>query len=78
MDVVDHKGSIEKTRITKSKAEDVGKILDGGKIRFPAGGVHNPSNRLPAGEDSSKITRHMQSCRSSVLDMRPAGFVLLA
>lgn len=54
VDVVDQKGS-GKTNLDKSKADDAGKSMDGGKVKFPvAGGVHNPSNRLPAGEDSSK------------------------
>lgn len=53
VDVVGHKGS-GKTHLEKSKAEETGKSLDGGKVKFPAaGGVHNPSNRLPAGEESS-------------------------
>lgn len=50
VDVVGHKGS-GKNHLDKSKAEETGK----GFVKFPAaGGVHNPSNRLPAGEDSSK------------------------
>jgi len=54
VDVVGLKGS-GKNNVDKSKGEDTGKSLDGGKGKFPiAGGVHNPSNRLPAGEDSSK------------------------
>lgn len=54
VDVVGQKGS-GKTNLEKSKAEDTDKRFDGGKVKFPtAGGVHNPSNRLPAGEDSSK------------------------
>lgn len=53
VDVVGHKGS-GKTQPDKSKGEDTGKSLDAGKAKFTAvGGVHNPSNRLPAGEDSS-------------------------
>lgn len=52
MNVVDHKGS-GKSHQDKSKAEEIEKGLDGGKGKFSAaGGVHNPSNRLPAGEDS--------------------------
>lgn len=52
VDVVGLKGS-GKTLPDKSKAEEIGKSLEGGKVLFPAaGGVHNPSNRLPAGEDS--------------------------
>lgn len=51
VDVVGHKGS-GKTHQDKSKAGETGKNLDEGK-KFPAaGGVHNPSNHLPAGEDS--------------------------
>lgn len=58
VDVVGHKGS-GKTHVDKSKADDLGKSIDGGKGMFPAaGGVHNPSNRLPAGEDPSKIKCH--------------------
>ena len=50
--VVDHKSS-GKTHRDKSKAEEPEKGSDGGKAKFSvAGGVHNPSNRLPAGEDS--------------------------
>ena len=53
VDVVGHKGS-GKNHVDKSKAHDAGKSVDGGKGMFPAaGGVHNPSNRLPAGDDSS-------------------------
>lgn len=53
VDVVGHKGS-GKNQVDKSKAHDTGKSVDGGKGMFPAaGGVHNPSNRLPAGDDSS-------------------------
>ncbi|XP_022077415.1 ephrin-A1b [Acanthochromis polyacanthus] len=48
VDVLGHKGSA-KTHVDKSKAEDTGKSFDGGKGKFHAtGGVHNPSNRLPA------------------------------
>ncbi len=53
VDVVGHKGS-EKTHLDKSKADDTRKSMDGGKGLFAAaGGVHNPTNRLPAGEESS-------------------------
>lgn len=52
VDVVGHKSS-GKNHLDKSKSEDTGKSLDAGKVKSPAvGGVHNPSNRLPAGEDS--------------------------
>jgi len=54
VDVVGHKDS-GKLHLDKSKAEEKGKGLDGGKVKFPAaGGVHNPTNRFPAGEDSFK------------------------
>ncbi|KAK5862269.1 hypothetical protein PBY51_017681 [Eleginops maclovinus] len=42
VDVAGHSGSI------KTKDENTGKSSDGGKGKFPNGGVHNPSNRLPA------------------------------
>lgn len=49
VDVVGHKGSAKSHR-DKSKAEESEKEEE--KITFiVAGGVHNPSNRLPAGED---------------------------
>lgn len=48
VDVQEHKSS-GKTHVDKSKAEETGKSFDGGKVKFhAAGGVHNPSNRLPA------------------------------
>ena len=51
-----------KSHIDKSKAEEVGKSLDEGKVKFPAtGGVHNPSNRLPAGEDPH--TKHQTDAK---------------
>lgn len=54
VDVVGHKGS-GKNHYDKSKARETEKILEGEKVNFPAtGGVHNPSNRLPAGEHSLK------------------------
>lgn len=65
VDVVDHKGSMGKTHINKSKAEDTGKILDGGKIRFPSGGVHNPSNRLPADDPGAMEPNVQRSIGSS-------------
>lgn len=50
VDVAGNSGSA-KTNVEKSKAENTGKSSDGGKGKLPSGGVHNPSNRLPAGED---------------------------
>lgn len=46
---VDVAGKQGKTNLEKPKAEDTGNTFDMEKIRFhPNGGVHNPSNRLPA------------------------------
>lgn len=53
VDVAGHKGP-SKNHQDKSKVEHSGKSTDGGKTMFPSsGGVHNPSNRLPAGEHFS-------------------------
>lgn len=53
VDVVGHKSS-GKNHLDKSKPEDTEKSSDAGKGELPAaGGVHNPSNRFSAGEDSS-------------------------
>lgn len=53
VDVAGHKGP-SKNHHDKSKVEHTGKSTDGGKTMFPSsGGVHNPSNRLPAGEHFS-------------------------
>lgn len=58
VDVVGHKGS-GNTHLDKSKADNTRKSTDGGKGMFPAtGGVHNPSNRLPAGEEPSLKIPH--------------------
>lgn len=79
VDVVGHKGS-GKTQLEKSKTENTGKRTDEGKGIFTAsGGVHNPSNRLPAGEDSSILSNHstpMPVTRSSgcVLSWRVVKF----
>lgn len=55
VDVVGHKGS-GKNHLDKSKAANAGKSMEGRKVTFPAaGGVHNPSHQLPAGEDSLKV-----------------------
>lgn len=53
VDVVGNKGS-GKSHPDKSNKEEVGKRQDGDKVKFPTtgGGGHNPSNQLPAGEDS--------------------------
>ncbi|KAF3691955.1 Ephrin-A1 EPH-related receptor tyrosine kinase ligand 1 [Channa argus] len=65
VDVVGHKGS-GKTQLDKSKAEDKGKSLDAGKAQFPtAGGVHNPSNRLPADDPAAIQPKVQRSIGSS-------------
>lgn len=52
VDVVGRKG-FSKTSLEKSKADKTDKSLDEENIKFSAvGGVHNPSNQLPAGEGS--------------------------
>lgn len=49
MDVIGHKGST-KSHSEKTKAEETQK--DERKVTFlAAGGVHNPTNALPAGEE---------------------------
>lgn len=54
VDVVGHKGS-GKTQQNKPKVENKEKEVDEGKGKFVAnGGVHNPSNRLSAGEVCSE------------------------
>lgn len=46
VDVAEHQG---KTHLDKAKVEETGNTFDMGKIKFQSnGGVHNPSNRLPA------------------------------
>ncbi|KAK2844606.1 hypothetical protein Q5P01_011265 [Channa striata] len=65
VDVVGHKGS-GKNQPDKSKAEDTGKSLDAGKVPFPAaGGVHNPSNRLPADDPAAIEPNVLRSVGSS-------------
>ncbi|XP_051261915.1 ephrin-A1b [Dicentrarchus labrax] len=66
VDVVGHKGS-EKTQPKVSpKADDTRKSIDGGKGFFPAvGGVHNPSNRLPADDPAVMEPKVQRSIGSS-------------
>ncbi|XP_056299888.1 ephrin-A1b [Pseudoliparis swirei] len=65
VDVVGLKGS-GKNNVDKSKGEDTGKSLDGGKGKFPiAGGVHNPSNRLPADDPAVMEPKVQRSIGSS-------------
>lgn len=75
VDVVGHKGS-GNTHLDKSKADNTRKSMDGGKGMFPAtGGVHNPSNRLPAGEESSLKIPHEIVRAVSCLSRSSAGCV---
>lgn len=76
VDVVGHKGS-GKTQVDKSKTENTGKRTDEGKGIFPTGGgVHNPSNRLPAGEDSSLKNATLSNHSSPMPVRRLSGCVL--
>ncbi|XP_046872480.1 ephrin-A1b [Hypomesus transpacificus] len=53
VDVVGHHGSA-KTQADKGKVEEMEKAMDGGKGKVgAAGGVHNPSNRLPADDPAA-------------------------
>ncbi|XP_068613072.1 ephrin-A1b [Brachionichthys hirsutus] len=63
VDVVGLKGS-EKNHVDKSKADKTGKGTDGGKLMFP-GGVHNPSNRLPADDPAVMEPNVQRSIGSS-------------
>lgn len=63
--VVGHKDS-GKSHQDKSKAEETGKNLDGEKVKFhAAGGVHNPSNRLPADDPAAMAPNVQRSIGSS-------------
>ncbi|XP_053182951.1 ephrin-A1b [Scomber japonicus] len=64
VDVVGHKGS-GKTHPDKSKAEETEKNIHGGKVKFPAGGAHNPSNRLPADDPAVMEPNVQRSIGSS-------------
>lgn len=65
VDVLGHKGSA-KTHADKSKAEETGKGFDGGKVKFQgSGGVHNPSNRLPADDPAAMEPKVQRSIGSS-------------
>lgn len=79
VDVVAHKGS-GKAHLDKSKADDTGKHMDVGKGMFPAnGGVHNPSNRLPADDPAvmePKVQRSVGSSGSQLVSL-PILFTLI-
>ncbi|KAM8825691.1 ephrin-A1b [Synchiropus picturatus] len=72
VDVAGHKGS-GKTLVDKSKAEETGKTFELGKGKFPAaGGVHNPSNRLPADDPTvmePKVQRSIGSSGSQLVSL---------
>lgn len=60
VDVTGHKGSAAKAKADKAKAEEMAKAkLGNGKGKFAeAGGVHNPTNRLPAGEHCDRTLHY--------------------
>ncbi|XP_020492993.1 ephrin-A1b [Labrus bergylta] len=65
VDVIGHKSSV-KTHLEKSKAEDTGNSMEGGKGKFlAAGGVHNPSTRLPADDPAAMEPNVQRSIGSS-------------
>ncbi|KAM4600770.1 ephrin-A1b [Polymixia lowei] len=69
VDVVGHKGA-GNTKTDKTKAEEIEKDLDGGKGRFAAaGGVHNPSNRLPADDPAVMEPNVQRSVSSSAIQL---------
>ncbi|XP_061572867.1 ephrin-A1b [Cololabis saira] len=69
VDVVGHKDS-GKTHLDKSKAEETEKTFDGGKPKVPtAGGVHNPSNRLPADDPAVMEPNVQRSIGSSAAQL---------
>ncbi|KAI9533279.1 hypothetical protein NQZ68_025673 [Dissostichus eleginoides] len=64
VDVAGNSGSA-KTNVEKPKAENTGKSSDGGKGKSPSGGVHNPSNRLPADDPAAMEPKVQRSVGSS-------------
>ncbi|XP_029928070.1 ephrin-A1b [Myripristis murdjan] len=65
VDVIGHKGS-GKAKADKAKAEEMEKGMDVGKGKFAAaGGVHNPSNRLPADDPAVMEPNVQRSIGSS-------------
>uniref|UniRef100_UPI003AAF7EEC ephrin-A1b n=1 Tax=Centroberyx gerrardi TaxID=166262 RepID=UPI003AAF7EEC len=65
VDVGGHKGS-GKAKADKAKAEEMEKTVDGGKGKFATtGGVHNPSNRLPADDPAVMEPNVQRSIGSS-------------
>lgn len=65
VDVVGRKGT-GRANTDKAKAEENGKGLEGGKLKFAApGGVHNPSNRLPADDPAVMEPNVQRSIGSS-------------
>lgn len=64
VDVVGLHGS-PKTKPDKGKAEEVEKVTDEEKGKMAAGGVHNPSNRLPADDPSALEPNVQRSVASS-------------
>uniref|UniRef100_A0A8C8DRF0 Ephrin-A1 n=1 Tax=Oryzias sinensis TaxID=183150 RepID=A0A8C8DRF0_9TELE len=78
VDVVGRKG-FSKTSLEKSKADKTDKSLDEENIKFSAvGGVHNPSNRLPAGEGSFSSAASNPNSAGCVNHSRAITFLFCA
>ncbi|XP_004077944.1 ephrin-A1 [Oryzias latipes] len=69
VDVVGRKG-FSKTSLEKSKADKTDKSLDEENIKFSAvGGVHNPSNQLPADDPAAMEPKVQRSIGSSAAQL---------
>ncbi|KAK9513828.1 hypothetical protein VZT92_027331 [Zoarces viviparus] len=69
--------SAGKNNVDKSKAGDAVKTLDEGKVKFTnAGGVHNPSNRLPADDPAVMEPNVQKSIGSSGAQLLPFSLFL--
>ncbi|XP_056142497.1 ephrin-A1b [Lampris incognitus] len=68
VDVVGHKGSA-KAAGDKAAAEEMEKGTDEGKGKFAAGGVHNPSNRLPADDPAVMEPNVQRSIGNSAMQL---------
>lgn len=69
VDVVGRKGS-GKNHYDKSKAHETEKILEGEKVNFlGTGGVHNPSNRLPADDPAAMEPNVQRSIGNSAAQL---------
>lgn len=59
-----------KAKTDKVKDGAMEKVMDGGKGKMGGGGVHNPSNRLPAGTSPICPSRETVRCTALTLDTR--------